>query len=269
MKFQHLIMNFLNLGILALVSAFSNNLFDIVYVNLESRTDRKQHMENLLGAANCKYDRFNAVNGIQLLKGEKNITEYTSATRFNEDIEKYRKFNPDLFGMAGCKLSHQIIWDNIAKTKKTKPTLIVEDDLDIKADFVMKVENALLKHDKKWDVILLSPSYEIKDYSTFNIETGLAKVGFFYECLAYIVKDHETAEKIIQGCYKFGTDFPVDLCIGNLSSWGLIEAYAFNPHLAVQKRETFGTNILSSEQTIGSERLENSLMEKYLAAIKN
>lgn len=251
------------ISLASLVLAKSNNLFDIVYINLESRKDRREHVENMLNYADCSYTRFNAVNGIDLLSGKKKLSDYTDSNRFDEDLPKYKQLDSNLFGMSGCKLSHQIIWDGIAKKKTARPTLIIEDDLELSADFVEKLNNAIKNEPEDWDLFLLSNYVHWKKDATVDKKTNLVKVGFFFECLAYVVRDSLAAEKMVRESRTFGIDFPIDLCIGNVSNWGKLNAYAFSPFLAVQRRDEFGTNITSSGEIGLPPRMGNSLMTAY------
>ncbi len=136
-----------------------NNITDIkniVYINLQFREDRKEHIEkqlNTIGFTN--FQRFNAVN-----------------------LQS---------GALGCSMSH-LKCINLAKKNNWDHILICEDDTEfLNPDFLKKQLNLFLEKNKSWDVLLLAGNNMLpyKPYDDFAIQ--------IYNCqttTCYIVKQH-------------------------------------------------------------------------------
>jgi len=129
----------------------------ILYINLESRTDRRNDIEKELANIGLekKSQRFNAV------------------CMHN--------------GALGCSLSHLKCIQK-AKQKDWDHVLICEDDIQfLSPDFFISQLNNFLSNNKDWDVVLLAgnnmPPYEKND------ETSI-KVTRCQTTSAYIVKKH-------------------------------------------------------------------------------
>lgn len=254
-----MILKYFFLLIVAALSG-SNTLFDIVYINLESRLDRRMHMEKILNFAKCTFYRQEAVNGVKLMTGSSNISDYTQGLVFKPDLENYYNLDPKLYGMVGCKFSHQIVWQEIIEQNKSKPTLILEDDLDVDSKFVTKVEHAIRTQPDDWEVIILSRCFSRNSDAKVNKENSLVRIGFFYECLAYIVKNADVAKKMQKITLNDPAHIPVDVIVGNASLRSDIIAYAFDKFLACQRRDLFDSDIPSSDPMYHV-TLENSLAE--------
>lgn len=136
------------------------------YINLDHRTDRKEHVENELEKIGIKATRFNAIN----------MTN----------------------GAIGCSMSHLKLLED-AKKNKLDHILIVEDDitfLDIEL-FKTQINKFLEKHENNWDVILLAgnnmPPYEKIDDTCVKVSrcqttTGYLVNGHYINVLAANVK---------------------------------------------------------------------------------
>ena len=136
------------------------------YINLEHRTDRKEHVENELKKIGIKASRFNAIK-------MKN-------------------------GAIGCSMSHLKILEN-AKKNNLEHVLIVEDDITFLDSELFKTQiNTFLKnHENNWDVILLAgnnmPPYEKIDDTCVKVSrcqttTGYLVNGHYINVLAANVK---------------------------------------------------------------------------------
>jgi len=148
----------------------TEDIKNILYINLEYRLDRKAHIENELGKMQWKGERFNAI-----------------------------KLNS---GALGCSISQikclekalQNNWDHV---------LICEDDLTfLDPNLLTKQINGFLKSqlDNTWDVILLAgnnfpPSEYVNEYCI--------KVGNCQTACGYIVNKHyikKLLENFKEGC---------------------------------------------------------------------
>lgn len=114
----------------------SNNIDKIIYINLEKRKDRREHIETELNKFNLQYERFEAIQ-------------------------------TEGFGILGCGLSHlQVL--KIAKERNYKNILILEDDFTFivsKDDFETNLNN-FFNLDIDYDVLFIS--YNILKYEELN-----------------------------------------------------------------------------------------------------
>jgi GR25 family glycosyltransferase involved in LPS biosynthesis len=126
------------------------------YINLESRTDRKQHVENQLKNI--------GINGVE---------------RFNAiKMEN---------GAVGCSLSHLKCLEN-AKKLGWDHVLIVEDDITfLKPQTFIFQLNKFLKNHKSWDVVLFAgnntPPY-------IPVDDTCVKVNKCQTTTGYLIKKH-------------------------------------------------------------------------------
>lgn len=145
------------------------DLEHIFYINLESRTDRKEHVENQLANIGiCAATRFNAIK------------------------------LPN--GALGCSMSH-LKCLTIAKENGWSHVVICEDDIQFLDPelFVKQLNLFLENHENDWDVILISgnnmPPYQVVDDTCIKVTRCQTTTG-------YIVKSHYF-DKLIQN-YRDG-----------------------------------------------------------------
>jgi len=135
------------------------------YINLESRLDRKIHVENELKKVGINAERFNAIK-------MKN-------------------------GAIGCSMSH-LKCLQIAKEKGWPHLLIVEDDIEFTNQGLFKKKfDKFLKTQENWDVVLLAgnnmpPYEEVGDYcvkiSRCQTTTGYMVNGHYFDTLIENIK---------------------------------------------------------------------------------
>jgi len=147
-----------------------DNIDKIIYINLESRQDRRENIESELDALSLQYERFNAIP--------------TSG-----------------FGILGCGLSHLSVI-KLAKERNYKNILILEDDVHFVLDR-MNIDNLLQQFFDKnieYDVLFLSYIiYQGEDTAYPFIKRGLHTTT----ATAYIVNNHYY-DKLIE-LYEFST----------------------------------------------------------------
>lgn len=149
-----------------------NSIADIkhaFYINLDSRPDRKEHVENQMKNIGIKAERFRAI----------------------------KLFN----GAIGCSMSHLKLLE-FAKEKGLPHILIVEDDILFTRPFVfINQMNKFLANHKDFDVVLIAgnnvPPYE-------NIDQTCVKVSTCQTTTGYLVQNHYY-NKLIQN-YKIGIE---------------------------------------------------------------
>lgn len=146
-----------------------NSISDIkhaFYINLQSRPDRKQHVENQLKSIGVNAERFNAIK----------MTN----------------------GAIGCSMSHLKIIEN-AKANDWEHVLIVEDDvLFTDPNLFIQQFNKFLSNHKDFDVALIAgnniPPYTIIDDSCVQVKRCQTTTGYiiqkhYYDTLIKNYKD--------------------------------------------------------------------------------
>lgn len=135
-----------------------NNITDIknaFYINLDSRHDRKIHVEEQLNLIGIKSQRFSAIK----------LTN----------------------GALGCSMSH-LRCIEIAKTNDWDHVLIVEDDIKfLSPEVFISQFNKFLQIHKEWDVVLIAGN-NLPPYT--KIDNTCIKVNMCQTTTGYIVKKH-------------------------------------------------------------------------------
>ena len=151
-----------------------NNILDIkhaFYINLESRPDRKQHVEEQLNQIGIHAERFDAIKMDN--------------------------------GAIGCSLSHLKCLE-IAKENNWDHVLIVEDDiLFLEPTVFINQTNKFLNTHDDWDVLLLAGNNHLPFQP---IDDTCIKVSKCQTTTGYIVKNHyfdTLIENIREGINKF------------------------------------------------------------------
>jgi hypothetical protein len=141
----------------------------ILYINLESRPDRKQHFEKQMSILGLHAERFNAIKMSN--------------------------------GAIGCSLSH-LKCIEVAKKNNWDHVLIMEDDIKfLEPDLFKQQFNKFLKNHEGFDVCLIAgnnvPPYE-------KIDDSCVKVSACQTTTGYLVKSHYY-DTLIEN-YKFGIE---------------------------------------------------------------
>jgi len=132
-----------------------DNIKEIIYINLDKRTDRDEYIKNFLNFhfKHIQITRFRAIE-------PSDATEY----QFIKDKIKHSKNANKLPGITGCYCSHICILNRLFNKYKNKKTndfvLIVEDDTFFDSKFIDKLKEPLEITD--WNIILgINPSCKI------------------------------------------------------------------------------------------------------------
>lgn len=189
-----------------------NSIADIkhaFYINLDSRPDRKIHVENQLQSVGIKAERFNAI----------------------------RLAN----GAVGCSMSHLRILEN-AKANNLDHVLIVEDDILFTnpAKFVEQFDK-FLSRNKEFDVALLAgnniPPYRMIDDCCIKVSkcqttTGYIVLNHYFDTL---IDNYKTGiGKLIREPDKH-INFAIDKWWFNLQ--GIHNWYLITPLTVVQRED--------------------------------
>lgn len=132
--------------------------FNVYYINLEKRKDRKEFIEKQL----------------KKLNKVKNI---------NFNTERFNAIKSDIHGGIGCGKSHIGILKK-AKEKKLPFVMIIEDDIEIKNEN-LNIYFEILQNTTYWDVFILSGHGESENYNNLiDKAIQIQTTGW------YIVKQH-------------------------------------------------------------------------------
>lgn len=213
-----------------------NTSFDIICVNLASEAKRRDHLERMLQYAQCKYRIFSAVDGKALLSGVKSISECTDLGNYTA---KHMHISRKFFGAFGLKATSLIIYREIEKSGSDRPVLILEDDVDLEADFVAEIERMLSRMTDEWDISLLSSVYYNDGSRLASSHTGLKGINFFSGTYAYLVNGARAAGKLARLLENCPPEDPIDFYFGKLSTSKHIHAYAFSRRLATHLGDVF------------------------------
>ena len=127
-----------------------NDIQHAFYINLLSRPDRKQHVEEQLQIIGLKAERFNAIK----------LTN----------------------GALGCSMSHLKCLET-AKENKWSHVLIVEDDIKFLDPNLFKTQlNTFLTNHNDWDVVIIGgnnvPPYQNIDETCVRVSTCQTTTGY-------------------------------------------------------------------------------------------
>tara|TARA_E500000178_G_C16938175_1_gene715019 strand:- start:674 stop:1378 length:705 start_codon:yes stop_codon:yes gene_type:complete len=121
-----------------------------VYINLEERKEKNQHMHNMLESLNVKFSRFDAIKPTLDQVGKINKL----SDKLNNFFECSKQI-PRGIGVVGCYLSHiQVLFDY--KDIDSEYLCILEDDVQFDSNTLKYVKNTIdfLKNNKKeWDIL--------------------------------------------------------------------------------------------------------------------
>ena len=121
-----------------------------VYINLEERKEKNQHMHNMLESLNVDFDRFEAI--------KPTINEVKKMDKLTDKIRNFFENSiqiPRGIGVVGCYLSHINVLLNY-KDVDSKYLCILEDDVEFDLQSLHNVDNIIthLNNKKKdWDIL--------------------------------------------------------------------------------------------------------------------
>jgi glycosyl transferase family 25 len=135
----------------------NNHVEKVIYINLQRRTDRRQHIEKILAEYDIVAERFEAI-------------EHSN-------------------GLYGCGLSHLAVL-KMARDNAWKNVLILEDDIEfqVSSQILEKTIHRLFSEQPEFDVFMLDINLQQSEPITqFN---WLTRVLYAHCAGAYIVQNH-------------------------------------------------------------------------------
>lgn len=246
-------------------------------------------MERLLNHSNLTYSRFRAVDGNQLYTNRSYLLTFGAHSSGIKLMEQ--KNNTVLPAMAsmmksedggrvGCWLSYLLLMLEIAASQTSQPVVILEDDVDVDANFAQLINSTIFKAPSDWDMLLcgyccMTPlGYVSNDFQSVRIYAAT-------HC--FIIRNATTAARIAQRLDTAEISSPVDLTLSALGSqrydssifnlylmfiinsclfrYRYINIYALINQIAVQRRDIFPSEIPTSGK-IEQARLGNSLLDR-------
>ena len=168
----------------------------ILYINLDRRNDRKEHIEKELNKINWtgSVERISAVDGRKLDKSNLNkLLDNNAINQFMDTSD--RQFAPGSYmskGAAGCALSHRKCWETIYNGNDER-VLILEDDIRFDDNFNEKLKIYLEKV-PDYDILYIGfhETWESIQYNEILQTPGRVVFGLF----GYIV-NKRIAKKLL------------------------------------------------------------------------
>lgn len=138
-----------------------------------------------------------------------------------------------------CWQSHLQVYFRIAHRNPAKPTLILEDDIDIPPSFGLDIKTYLRNLPSDWDMFF--PGF--RDYPrTAATKNGFAQLKFVVETHAYIIRNATAARKLIMVANTFNPQIADRVWQNAIYSGDII---AYIPDNAIplirQNKKTYGS----------------------------
>jgi GR25 family glycosyltransferase involved in LPS biosynthesis len=224
---------------------YTQNIFDNIpyyYINLDERTDRKDHIENIAKKYNIKnITRIPAISiksldDVYLHKNKIDINAYNMLVKQN--ITKNRLHHYDLTnGSIGCFLSHLECYKKIVESN-TPYAIIFEDDIEINCDkniYDKIISEIEIPQDA--DIVLLFALIIEKDK---DITDKLKKINFF-NCLTFYLVTNKGAKKLLDNLNPI--KMQIDGQISRLSYDKIINVYFYDDPDFNYKDFNYGSDI--------------------------
>lgn len=224
-----------------------------VYINLDKRPDRKEHLELLLNKYDVPYTRFPAVYGLDIMDylhdGKALPFTLCNGTAFHPDVLKpYLWEGDEHYGRIGCWQSHVqvllgIVEDVEARGLPDGPVLILEDDITWPESFG---KHGLLKHIQElpddWELIVYGLIGRACKPTNHTLPKEFCHISRGFRAHAYIVRNVSAAKKMLS---VLNTKMPQVLDLHwNKAFRSVVVAYGTGDFII--QRNDFGTEIPDS-----------------------
>jgi GR25 family glycosyltransferase involved in LPS biosynthesis len=148
------------------------------------------------------------------------------------------KRNNDMRGHLGATLAHINTWKSI-----TRPTLIIEDDVEFSVHFdsdLTRILGAMDKHNPDWEILVLGYNCKYSDYPDCKLNDnheirsgGVCKLSYFVGGYGYIVRDYITSQKMLKLFNPITNNVDIQLAEelkeNRLNIWGAMPNIVIHP----------------------------------------
>jgi len=172
-----------------------------VYINLHERTEKNDHMNNLLKSLDLNFDRFEGI--------VPNLQDICKMDKLSKKIKDFLSNNiqiPRGIGVVGCYLSHINVLEKY-KDINNEYLCIMEDDIDFNKESLDKIHNNiqfLNKTKKNWDILRTLWDRIPSEFEGLNeIETYENKIYKFNSPNYFSVYKTINCNRISGGCHFY------------------------------------------------------------------
>lgn len=216
---------------------------------MDRNKPKRDHMEQLLRFSGLNYNRFSAVDGMELFRNKSYLSTLTNSSQLKE---KLSMTDGQLRGQTGCWMSHSVLLSQIANSNTNRPTVILEDDVDLDINFKDIIIDSIVNLPRDWDVLLcgyccLQPKFSLAEYYFFSQPNWhIFPVGSYFATHCQVVRNSSTARRLYEKIKLPLKDTAVDSVFSNLAYNGEFKFYALKHLAAIQRRDLFTGDIPTS-----------------------
>lgn len=211
-------------------------------INLDSSTNRYNHIIKNVNPLGLKIERISAINGDSLSE-----TELATKT----DLKSYEQLLGHLpnLGTIGCSLSHIKVWQTFLASNFAY-AMIFEDDVSFDHTKLLTTIEQLLQNDKLWDIATFNVLHNGTPLTVKKLLNNQRLVIYLTEITtsgAYII-DRKAAAKLLEKALPI--KMPIDHYF--TKSWKFnLKLVGIEPRIAYQ---TFGTSDIGHTKKLTSNK---------------
>lgn len=217
---------------------------------MDINVERRIHMEKLLNFLNVTYRRFPAVNGPQFSLDSDYLNRYVQAKNIRKIFKRYSIGTSVTDTQAGCYMSHLLALIDIAETKTTKPTILLEDDVDMEVNALEIISNTITTLPDDWQWLLCGYCcFEVRR----NVSENVFEVQSYVVATCQVVRNASVARYVAQ---QLDTHFiwqPVDHRYSYLAYTHVLKTYALTNPVMIQRSDLFKSGNKGSLPFFGGE----------------
>ncbi len=151
--------------------------FPVFVINLPTAIERRMEIEKQLTQLGVNFEIMEGVFG-----NDPRVTE-----RYNDDLAKKERGKSLITGEKGCALAHTLVYEYMVK-ENISVALILEDDILLPPDFIVRVEREIVKKNRQWDWLSFDYRYVggkfLYHWLIATYKTILKKPLFFFYAMA-------------------------------------------------------------------------------------
>ena len=234
-------------------------MFDeIVYINLDRRTDRHQHMRKQLHNFNVKIERMSAVDGREL--DFENISKTLVKATSIKNVYENKKYPYMTRGGIGCALSHYNVYKRVVNTfDDNRRVLILEDDVWFDENFMEK-SREMLGRLPEYDMLYMGYTHVTKIYEYNEYFVPKTVYGLF----GYVI--NKKAAKNLMSMFPLTYQIDTDI----FDTFPKMKTIALNKPLIssmLSDNNVLGTDIQIINKGDGNNIINDNIMVEILLII--